>query len=173
MPSRNPDDSRSAAQRRADFERFQQLRLQAQARMAELCEIWRDCKRKPCRRGKRCTGPSVATCLSDWWSANIDDDTRTILHAAVKARVAGASVEEAYEAADRMEARIATERAALAAGRSWHETALAQPAGEGPEPAASAAAAPPAGESEASRAAVIRSLRADDRLPRGVAHWTR
>lgn len=115
MPRHSEEPTRSAAQRLADFERAQELRRELQVRLAETFEIWRDCDRKPCLRGRRCAGPSLATCLADWWGKYIDDDTRTIMHAMVKARVAGASMAEVEAVGDRMEARIEAERATEAA----------------------------------------------------------
>lgn len=114
MPRHSEEPVRSAAQRLADFERAQELRRELQSRLAEIFQIWRACDRKPCQRGRRCAGPSLATCLNDWRDKHVDNDTRTIMHAMVKARVAGASMAEVEAVADRMEARIEADRAAEA-----------------------------------------------------------
>ncbi|RDJ27398.1 hypothetical protein DWF00_10590 [Bosea caraganae] len=116
MTRHSEEPVRSVAQRLADLERCNELRKEAQAHMAAAFEIWRACSRKSCRRSQRCAGPSVATCLSEWSSNYLDDATRAVLQAGVKARLAGAGVEEACAVAEALAERIEAERAAAAAG---------------------------------------------------------
>ncbi len=167
MPSRNTDDSRSAAQRPA----IRALPAAPAAGAGQDGRAVRDLARLQAQAlpAASATEPSVATCTSPTGGVRFIDDDTHFLHAIVTAPVAGASPEEAAAAGDRMEgadrggARRARRRGRLA------RVALAEPAGEG-EPVASRRALR---RGERSGRARIRSLRADDRLPRGVAHWTR
>ncbi len=115
MPRHSEEPARSAAQRRADLEKAAALRAELMLRLSAIFQVWRECERKPCRRAGRCAGPCLATCVIGWSRRYIDDASRAGIHAAVKARLAGASVAEAIAESERVEALVEAERLAARA----------------------------------------------------------
>lgn len=151
------ESRQTAAQRKADYERYRLEKSAILRRSATAMGVWHCCQDKACRRSQSCTGANPSLCMRHVVQDVLSEEERAIFRLALQLRAAGADVDDALrEATRRCAVHAASDEAApIAATMDAHSEALVAPAGKlRPEPVAVVV------EDDAARAARVRRVRA-------------